>query len=84
MVDRPIKSLWRDSLEIIALFPPGAPARVLQTNAVGDFVFLAGHVPPGAPDVLLLPVVGEIVDLSRGYRCESIVVRYCISVDGYE
>ena len=62
----PIEGLWGDSLETVALLPPGAPGGVFETDAVCNLVLETGHVAPGAPDVFLAPFVGEVVDLAAG------------------
>lgn len=80
----PVESLWGDSAEAVALLPPGAPAGVLETDTVGDFVLLAGHVAPGAPDVLLFPVVGEVVDLAAGEGGDGRVVGDGVGGDANE
>ena len=60
----PIQCLRTDRLELVPLFPPSPPASVLQTGAVGNCVLLPSHALPGAPDVLLAPLVREVVDLT--------------------
>lgn len=75
-VDGPVERLWRDGLELVALLPPRPPARILKPQSIRDFVLLAGHVPPRAPDILLLPVVGKVVDLATRHHREDVVVRY--------
>lgn len=80
----PVKGLGGDGLELIALLPPCSPRGVLETSAVCDGILLASHVPPGPPDILLLPLVREIIDLAAGKGDEGGVVWDCIGVDGDE
>jgi hypothetical protein len=71
----PIEGLWGHSFELVALLPPSTPGGIFEAKAVGDFEFVAGHVAPGAPDVLLGPLMGEIVDAdARQGRLEVTVV----------
>ena len=72
--DTPVEGLWTDSLELIPLLPPGAPAGVLETHAVGDGILLAGHAAPLALYILLLPIMREVVDLALWLGVEGGVV----------
>jgi len=42
----PVEGLWGDGLETVALFPPGAPGSVFETDAVCNLVLETGHVAP--------------------------------------
>ena len=64
--DEPVESLWADGLELVSLFPPRPPTCILKTSAVCDRVLLAGHAPPGTPNVFFAPFMREIVDLALG------------------
>ena len=59
----PVEVLVREGLELVALGPPGAPGGVLGAGAIRNLVLLVGHV---APDILLPPVVAEVVNLAAG------------------
>jgi len=83
--DGPIERFGADRLELVPLFPPSSPASVLETAAVSDGVLLPGHVLPGAPDVLLPPLVREVVDLAGGEGCDiGIVGGCCVVSDGHK
>lgn len=61
----PVQRLGANSLELVALLPPRPPAGVLEPNTIGNLVLLARHRPPRRPDVLLGPVVREVVNANR-------------------
>lgn len=60
----PVERLGTDCLEVVPLFPPRPPAGVLQPNTIGNLILLFGHITPRTPDIFLLPLVAEIVNLS--------------------
>lgn len=83
--DGPVEGLGTDRLELVPLFPPSSPAGVLETGAVGNGVLLPGHVLPGTPDVLLSPLVREVIDLAGGEGCNvGIVGGSRVAGDGDE
>ena len=63
--DITIERLGADRLQIIPLLLPRPPAGVFEPDAVGDLVLVPRHVAPTRPDVLLGPVVGQVVDTYR-------------------
>ena len=79
----PVKSLRTDRLQLIPLLPPRPPTRILQTHPIGDGVLLARHAPPRPPNVLLLPVVRQIIDLPLRLGLAGGVVRHGVR-DGDE
>ena len=79
----PVEGLWADGAELVALLVPCAPACVLETDTVGNLVLMASHVPPRHPDILLCPVVRQVVDTDGGKAVLDVLDRRCRTrIDG--
>ena len=72
----PIECPQTDYLQLVPLLPPGPPTGIPKSNTVHDLVLLLGHFSLQPPDILFLPIAGEVVDLAMWEELEGSIVRH--------
>lgn len=70
----PIQLFRRDGAQIATRLGPCAPGSIFETRGIIIPATLGHDVSPGGPDVLLGPVVGQIVDMASGLSARRAVV----------
>ncbi|KAA8652744.1 uncharacterized protein ATNIH1004_001649 [Aspergillus tanneri] len=62
---RAISPQWRDYTKIELQFSPSPPESIFKPNALIERFLSGDHITPRGPNIHLLPLMGEIIDVSR-------------------
>lgn len=74
--NKPVECLRRDGLEVVLCLDPCPPGRILEPCRVAAKAIPVGNdMLPGRPNVLLLPIMRQVVDMTSGL-CPNCSVVY--------
>jgi hypothetical protein len=78
----PVQCLSRDCAELVLVLHPRPPRSVLKSRSIVEVSTPRHNQLPGRPNILLTPIVREVVDVPRWLRAQGTIVLSPVLQDG--
>lgn len=62
--DSPVKGLWGNRSKVVLRLCPGSPRSIFKPDPITVDILASDHIAPRCPNILFLPVMGKIVNMS--------------------